>query len=131
MSGHSNAAQHLFEKRITMALTDEAIRQMVLPGWWLRRRPKIDEVEGARKIIDMFLEDCIATRLADNKIKNTSSTADETSQETTTDLLNILIEAEANGVMQHDEVKGQLLQFVFAGFDTLAPTLTYMLWEVS
>ena len=54
-----------------MALTDEAIRQMVLPGWWLRRRPKIDEVEGARKIIDMFLEDCIATRLADNKIKNT------------------------------------------------------------
>lgn len=105
---------------------------MVLPGWWLRRRPKIDQVESARKIIDDFLEDCIATRLADNDIKNTLQSEDGAlRKETTTDLLNILIEAEANGDMKHDEVKGQLLQFVFAGFDTLAPTLTYMLWEVS
>lgn len=107
---------------------------MVLPGWWLRRRPKIDEVEEARKVIDDFLEDCIATRLADNKNKSKSNLqiGDGTdSEERTTDLLNILLEAEANGVMKHDEVKGQLLQFVFAGFDTLAPTLTYMLWEVS
>ena len=104
-------------------LTDEAVRQMILPGWWLRRRPKDKEVEAARKVIDDFLEDCMATRLAE--------LAKETSRSNTTDLLNILLEAEANGLMKHDEVKGQLLQFVFAGFDTLAPTLTYMLWEVS
>lgn len=101
-------------------LTDEAIRQMVLPGWWLRRRPKLGEVENARKVIDDFLEDCIETRIADHK-----------EGKETTDLLNILLEAETNGAMSHDEVKGQLLQFVFAGFDTLAPTLSYMLWEIS
>jgi len=104
-------------------LTHEAVRQMILPGWWLRRRPKIKQVEAARKTIDDFLEDCMATRLEE--------LAKETSKSNTTDLLTILLEAEAKGVVKHDEVKGQLLQFVFAGFDTLAPTLTYMLWEVS
>ena len=89
-------------------------------------------MEAARKVIDDFLEDCIANRLAENKNKINMQSGDEVdNEETTTDLLNILLEAEANGVMKHDEVKGQLLQFVFAGFDTLAPTLTYMLWEVS
>ena len=97
---------------------------MVLPGWWLCRRPKLDKVESARKVIDDFLEDCIAVRLAE-------CDAHENNNSTTTDLLNILLQAEKEGVMCRQEVKGQLLQFVFAGFDTLAPTLTYMLWEVS
>ena len=101
-------------------LLDEAVRQMVLPGWWLQRRRKIERVETARKIIDEFLENSIKSRLAAVQEDGTN----------TTDLLNTLLEAEKDGVMSRDEVKGQLLQFVFAGFDTLAPTLTYMLWEV-
>ena len=74
-------------------LVDEAIRQMVLPGWWLRRRPKIEEVEAARKVIDDFLEDCIATRMAENNSKKLKV---EGAHSDTTDLLNILLEAEAN-----------------------------------
>jgi cytochrome P450 len=110
-------------------ITDEAVRQMVLPGWWLCRRPQGDGVEEARKVIDDYLEECIADRRRLAQSHKPSSSDNDS--KTTTDLLNILLEAEANGVMGHNEVKGQLLQFVFAGFDTLAPTLTYMLWEVS
>jgi cytochrome P450 len=102
---------------------EEAVRQMVLPSWWLSRRQKVERVETARQVIDDFLEDCIESRLA---IWGT----DEISSRNTTDLLNILLEAERDGAISRDEVKGQLLQFVFAGFDTLAPTLTFMLWEV-
>lgn len=103
-------------------LTDETVRQMVLPDWWLRRRPKVRKVVKARKVIDDFLEEAIRERLNDNRNKH--------DEDKTSDLLNILLEAEAAGIISHEEVKGQLLTFVFAGFDTLAPTLTYMLWEV-
>jgi cytochrome P450 len=103
---------------------------MVVPSWWLCRRPQGPGVENARRVIDNYLEECIAERRLAQK-SNNEPPSSSTSSKTTTDLLNILLEAEANGVMKHDEVKGQLLQFVFAGFDTLAPTLTYMLWEVS
>ena len=97
---------------------------MVLPGWWLHRRPTLGRVEKARKIIDNYLENCIASRQ--------SSSADPNQHDNNVnDLLSILLDAEGNGEISRDEVKGQLLQFVFAGFDTLAPTLTYMLWEVS
>jgi cytochrome P450 len=106
---------------------------MVLPSWWLCRRPQGAAVLRARKVIDDYLEECIDERrrlcYTKNQPNSSSSSSDKT--KTTTDLLNILLEAEDNGVMGHDEIKGQLLQFVFAGFDTLAPTLTYMLWEVS
>jgi cytochrome P450 len=96
---------------------------MVLPGWWLRRRPTSESVTKARQTIDDYLEDCIVTRQLDS--------ADQGQHDIISDLLSILIEAERKGDISRDEVKGQLLQFVFAGFDTLAPTLTYMLWEVS
>lgn len=105
-------------------LTDEAVRQMILPGWWLRRRPKKGKVDAARRIIDEFLEKSISDRL--EELSQKSNMCDRN----TTDLLNVLLEAEAEGVLSREEVKGQLLTFVFAGFDTLAPTLTYMLWEV-
>jgi cytochrome P450 len=102
---------------------DEAVRQMVVPGWWLRRRPASSRVTNARKTIDDYLEDCIAARQLNS--------AGQSQHDSISDLLSILIEAEGKGEISRDEVKGQLLQFVFAGFDTLAPTLTYMLWEVS
>lgn len=121
---------HLYLKYVYTHLLntkpDEAVRQMVLPGWWLCRRSKIEKVEAARKAIDDFLEDCIDSRLAENEVQHENGL-----RSNTTDLLNILLEAEAEGAISRGEVKGQLLQFVFAGYDTLAPTLTYMLWEVN
>ena len=119
-------------------MQDEAVRQMVLPNWWLCRRPQGEGVQQARKVIDEYLEECIADRrrqlaakLAHSSSNNNDNGGESSdSKTTTTDLLNILLEAEASAVMSHDEIKGQLLQFVFAGYDTLAPTLTYMLWEV-
>lgn len=96
---------------------------MVLPGWWLRRRTTSERVTKARKTIDDYLEDCIATRQL--------ASVEQGQHDSISDLLSILMEAEGKGEISRDEVKGQLLQFVFAGFDTLAPTLTYMLWEVS
>ena len=108
-------------------LTDEAVRQMVLPGWWLRWRPKAEKVEAARAVIDDFLEECIRARLSQTEADGNKR---QLLEQNTTDLMDILVAAEADGVISRKEVKGQLLTFVFAGFDTLAPTLTYMLWEV-
>jgi cytochrome P450 len=94
---------------------------MVFPAWTLRliRSPK--KVQRAKDIVNDFLEECIAIRLAEDSLQNTNRT---------TDLLEILLTAESNGLIGRDDVKGQLLTFVFAGHDTTSHTLSYMLWEV-
>jgi cytochrome P450 len=45
--------------------------------------------------------------------------------------LNILLQAEKEGVITREDLKAQLLAFVFAGYDTTAHTLSFMLYEIA
>ncbi|KAL3903822.1 MAG: hypothetical protein SGILL_010301, partial [Bacillariaceae sp.] len=84
----------------------------------LRKTPK--KVLWAKDTLNEFLDDCIATQIA-NGVDSQSDT----------NLLNILLEAESEGVISREELKAQLLVFVFAGYDTTAHTLSFMLYEVA
>ena len=106
-------------------LLDEAVRQIVYPQWLLRyKRCDPKKIDAAKETIDNYLEECIDQRLKENKLNDSNDS-------TGTDLLNILLNAESEGIIKRIDVKGQLLTFIFAGYDTLAPTLSYLLWEVS
>jgi cytochrome P450 len=97
-----------------------AMRQMVSPGWVLRLWGPSRKVVCAKETLNQFLEECISERLLAGE-----STRNET------DLLNILLQAESKGVINRDDVKAQLLTFIFAGSDTTGHTLSYLLYEVS
>lgn len=45
--------------------------------------------------------------------------------------MNVLLDAESEGLKDRNDVKGQLLTFVFAGHDTTAHAMLWLLWEVS
>lgn len=118
--------------RALRVLTKEAVRQMTLPGRILQRFPPGRRVRHSRRVVDDFLEDCIRQRLreraactAGHRANNTTTTA------TTTDMMNILLDAEEDGLINRDDVKGQLLTFIFAGHDTTAHTLSWLLYEVA
>jgi cytochrome P450 len=98
----------------------EAIRQMVLPGWLLKVWAPSRKVFQAKAELDDFLNTCINERL------NIPA-----SEREDTDMMNILLNAESKGLLSRDDVKGQLLTFVFAGHDTTAHTLAWLLYEVS
>jgi cytochrome P450/methylase of polypeptide subunit release factors len=83
----------------------------------LRKTPK--KVVWAKETLDAFLDDCIQQRI---------STGVDSQKDT--NLLNILLEAEQEGVVTREELKAQLLLFVFAGYDTTAHTLAFMLYEL-
>lgn len=103
-------------------LEREALRQMTLPLRilkWFRPGEKFHE---ARQVVDDFLEDCIAARIREREVGVNKDI---------TDLINILLDAEADGLITRDDVKGQLFVFLFAGHDTTAHTLTWLLYEVS
>jgi cytochrome P450 len=105
-------------------LSQYSLDEMVygsIPKWLnklLRRIPK--KVLRARYVIDSFLDDCIEQRLSDGVDGRKG-----------TNLLNILLEAERDGVLARKDLKAQLLTFVFAGYDTLAHTLSFLLYEVA
>jgi len=84
----------------------------------LRKTPQ--KVVWAKETLNKFLDDCIEQRLS----QGVDSQKD-------TNLLNILLEAEQEGVISREELKAQLLVFVFAGYDTTAHTLSFMLYEVA
>ncbi|KAG7354059.1 cytochrome P450 [Nitzschia inconspicua] len=99
---------------------DEAVYGFLPP--WLNKtiRKTPEKVLWAKKILNLFLDDCIEQRL--------SIGADSQKD---TNLLNILLEAEQEGIITREELKAQLLVFVFAGYDTTAHTLSFMLYEVA
>lgn len=107
----------------TKILMQESVRQMSLPPEMLQKRPRflLRKTQKARLYVDNFLEDCISTRELEGAGKVDQSG----------DLLQILLEAESNGDMTRDQVKTQLYIFLFAGHETTAHTLSYMLWEIS
>jgi cytochrome P450 len=86
----------------------------------LLRKPP-NKVLRAKDTLDKFLDDCIEKRLSTGIVDS----------ETDTNLLNILLEAEREGVLTRDELKAQLLLFVYAGYDTTAHTLAFLLYEVA
>ena len=101
-------------------LSEEAVRQMMaLPGVDLT--PPGEKVRHAKGVVDELLEECIDVRLQERADGNAKHT----------DLLNILLDAKVNGGISRNDVKGQLLTFIFAGHDTTAHTMTWLLWEVS
>lgn len=102
-------------------LTQEALRQMTLPSKLLQIFPPSSQVQVAKKYVDDFLEKCIDVRLRERNDGNANQT----------DMLNILLDAQEEGVLRRDDVKGQLLTFLFAGHDTTAHTLSWLLYEVS
>ena len=116
------------QDKVTDALnviSQDAIRQSVSPRWVLKLWKPGKKVQQARDILDSFLNDCIKERLNERK----KPTIEE--ETATSDLLNILLDAEENGVTTRDETKAQLLTFIFAGYDTTAHTLSYMLYELA
>jgi cytochrome P450 len=84
----------------------------------LRKTPK--KVLWAKETLDSFLDECIALRIARG-----------VDSENDTNLLNILLQAEKEGVITREDLKAQLLAFVFAGYDTTAHTLSFMLYEIA
>lgn len=102
-------------------MTNEAIRQMTLPSSLLRLFPPGEKVKDAKDLVDSFLEECVAERIRER----------ETGGANQTDMMNILLDAESTGAIKRDDVKGQLLTFLFAGHDTTAHTLSWLLYEVS
>ena len=86
----------------------EAIRQMVLPGWVLALSSLLPsrKLRRAKVVVDEFLEQCVAVRLKERAT---------TGRDDTTDMLQILLDAESKGLISRDDVKGQLLTFIFAG----------------
>lgn len=92
----------------------------------LRRR----RIRKAKAFVDKFLERCIKLKL-DRENRQKRGTGAETDASKTTDLLDILLNAESKGLISRDDVKAQLLTFIFAGHDTTAHTLAWLLWEVS
>jgi len=124
-SSQSSTTAPLFLSSLNV-LVQESLRQVVFPEVFLRGFPAGTDVQNARAVTDAFLQDCINQRLQERQ-KNDHST----SQATTTDLLNILLDAQAAGTISSDDVKGHLLTFLFAGHDTTAHTLTWMLYEIA
>lgn len=102
-------------------LTQEAIRQMTLPNKLLQIFAPSSQVQEAKEYVDGFLNDCIQERLQERRDGRANQM----------DMMNILLDAEEEGVIRRDDVKGQLLTFIFAGHDTTAHTLSWLLYEVS
>ena len=100
-------------------VSDEALRQMVLPAPIRKIRGLPKRVQYAKDVLESFLESCIQERLK-SKIAVT-----------TPDLLQILLSAESKGIIDREDVKAQLLTFLFAGHDTTAHTLSWLIYEVS
>lgn len=99
----------------------ESQRQMVLPEFILNLfGPSKDALE-AKQYLNDFLDQCIEERLAMGAAE----------QEEFTDLMNVLLQSYEKGTITRDEIKGQLLTFLFAGQDTTAHTLSWMLYEIS
>eukprot|EP00980_Cylindrotheca_fusiformis_P031353 scaffold26221_cov108-Cylindrotheca_fusiformis.AAC.1 len=99
----------------------ETQRQMVMPLWILNRFGPSKKVLEAKQYLDTFLEECISERV-DMEVEE---------REAFTDLMSVLLESYENGTITRKEVKGQLLTFLFAGQDTTAHTMTWMLYEIS
>ena len=101
-------------------ISADAIRQTVSPRWVLKFWKPSRKVLQAKAEIDFFLEDCI-----DRRLKALQEERDQP------DLLNILLDAENDGAISRDDLKAQLITFIFAGYDTTAHTLTFMLYEIA
>lgn len=102
-------------------LTIETIRQMTLPSRILQIFPPGRKVRRARVIVDSFIDDCVQARIQE-RLKGGQND---------TNMMNILLDAEENGLINREAVNGQLLTFLFAGHDTTAHTLSWLLYEVS
>lgn len=103
-------------------LTQEAIRQMTLPSKLLQVFQPSQKVQDAKRYVDEFLNECIQKRIQERQ----AGTANQL------DMMNILLDAEEEGVIRRrKEIKGQLFTFIFAGYDTTAHTLSWLLYEVS
>ena len=118
---HATASKQTSFRDAVLTLMEESIRQMTLPPDTLRLRPKflLRKVDKARLTIDDFLQDCIQTREQeeDNSEYN--------------DLLQILLKAEKDGEITREQLKTQLFTILFAGHESTAHSLSYMLWEIS
>ena len=118
LDGNTNNIQFVTSLHV---LTQEALRQMTLPSKLLQLFPPSPKVQDAKDHVDTFLNKCIDVRLQERHNHHANQT----------DMLNILLDAEEDGVIRRDDVKGQLLTFLFAGHDTTAHTLSWLLYEVS
>ncbi|KAL7545151.1 hypothetical protein ACHAWF_008505 [Thalassiosira exigua] len=107
--------------RAIQLLKRESQRQMVLPRRILKILGPSKRVLNAKSFMDNFLENLIEERLH----------MDAAERSEIVDLLNILLGSHETGTITRDEVKGQLLTFIFAGQDTTAHTLSWMLYELS
>jgi len=102
---------------------DEAMRRIVLPpggGVLTALTPDGRRYRQAFRRIDQLLDDCVQQRLQELGGGTTK----------TTDLLGVLLDAYAEGVLSLQQVKDQLLTFLVAGHDTTAHTLSWMAWEI-
>mmetsp|Transcript_6749 Transcript_6749/g.10259 ORF Transcript_6749/g.10259 Transcript_6749/m.10259 type:complete len:355 (+) Transcript_6749:524-1588(+) len=97
----------------------ETQRQMVLPEWILKVVGPSRKVKEAKAYLDCLLDDCIEER---QKTQEQSGVVD---------LMTVLLDSYNEGTITREEVKGQLLTFLFAGQDTTAHTLSWMLYEIS
>lgn len=108
-------------------LETQALLQMSVPTPLLQFLPaqRQRDVQTARQVIDDLLEDCIEAR------KRDANTAAELPNDNTLALVDVLLEAHRDGALTRSALKGQLLTFLYAGHDTTAHTLTWMLFEIS
>ena len=109
---------------ITDAL-DEGMRRILLPpgGKALTAiLPVGRRYRRARRTMRELVRGCVAER----RERRASSAEGESSS----DLLDLLLDAQAAGVMDEEQVRGQLLTFILAGHDTTAHTLAWLLYEI-
>jgi cytochrome P450 len=126
MNAASSSGQEEEEEELNMftamdLMKVESQRQMVTPEWILNLFGPSKKVMEAKEYVDSFLEECIMGRI-EMEVEERQQIAD---------LMNILLESYEKGSITREEVKGQLLTFFFAGQDTTAHTLTWMLFEIS
>jgi thromboxane-A synthase len=126
LSATSSSGQEEEEEELNMftamdLMKAESQRQMVFPEWILNLFGPSKKVMEAKQYVDSFLEECIVERI--------EMEGEERQQ--ITDLMNVLLDSYEKGTITREEVKGQLLTFLFAGQDTTAHTLAWMLYEIS
>ncbi len=107
---------------------DEAMRRIALPpgGRFLTALlPAGRRYRRARRRMDELVRGCVQER------RDARAARAEAEEAGSTDLLDLLLDAQADGVMDEEGVRGQLLTFILAGHDTTAHTLSWLLFEVA
>jgi cytochrome P450 len=110
-------------------MTKETQKVVVLKDWMLKIFRPSKKVLQAKDYLDQFVDECIQERLGQMDVENNNGNNKQTSK--TSDYITILLESYQRGTISREDVKGQLLTMLFAGYDTTAHTLSWMLYEIS